>query len=155
MRIPKDPRLNGRQFDEEYMIPLKGIDELIDILESIDNLELADCKMLFKEETEPELGDLGHGVKYRYDNVDPIEAAKKFKEAMDPRATVTLIAKREGWEKTGFLIEHVRILFQPLCDDDHMYRAICDGNKLIAKYPINHLIVTFVNFEFIVNKIGK
>lgn len=78
MRIPEEPRLNGRQFDEEYMIPLKGIDELIDILESIDNLELADCRMLFKEEAEPELGDLGHSVKYRYDNVDPIEAAKKI-----------------------------------------------------------------------------
>lgn len=155
MKIPKEPRLNGRRFDEEYKILLKNIDELIDILKGIDNLELADCKMLFKEEAEPELGDLGCSVKYRYKKVDPIEAAKKFKEATDPRATVTLIAKREGWEKTGFFIDHVRILFQPLCDDDHMYSAICDGDRLIAKYPITHLIVTFVNFEFTVNKIDE
>lgn len=152
MRIPEEPRLNGRQFDEEYMIPLKSIDGLIDILKAIDNLELAECKMFFKEEAEPELGDLGHSVKYRYEKVDPIETAKKFKEVMDPNATVTLIAKREGWKKTGFFIDNVRILFQPLCND--VYTAIYDGNNdLIIKEPITHLIVTFINFEFTVNKI--
>lgn len=152
MKIPKDPRLNGRQFDEEYMIPLKSIDELIDILKGIDNLELAECKMFFKEEAEPELGDLGHSVKYRYEKVDPIETAKKFKEVMDPNGTVTLIAKREGWKKTGFFIDNVRILFQPLCND--VYTAVYDeNNDLIIKEPITHLIVTFINFEFTVNKI--
>lgn len=152
MRIPEEPRLNGRQFDEEYMIPLKSIDELIDILKGIDNLELAECKMFFKEEIEPELGDLGHSVKYRYEKVDPIETAKKFKEVMDPNGTVNIIARREGWKKTGFFIDNVRILFQPLCND--VYTAIYDGkDDLIIKEPITHLIVTFINFEFTVNKI--